>query len=252
MKKTQAGFAAIEAILILVILSIIGGVGYYVLHSANTANKNLSNVDSSSATKTKIQAQSIKSFDECSKDTGSKIQQSYPEVCTTKDGKRFTQPVPDEITANWLLYTSPGKEFSIRIADGWHLIHPSHGITLVGFNVDDITYRQGVKAQVEVQDGGRDGPIPFELLVVGKDGYDKLSTSGDKATGFQTNQGLTVEKYVYTQTSEAEGPGLPKGGRAYEYVISNDSKSIVVYHDESPGDPNNIEMVEKVVKTLEL
>jgi hypothetical protein len=39
----------------------------------------------------------INSFDECTKANGV-IQESYPPVCVTKDGRRFTQEVPPEET----------------------------------------------------------------------------------------------------------------------------------------------------------
>jgi uncharacterized protein (UPF0333 family) len=41
-KDKQGGFAALEAVLILVVVLAIAGVGYYVLHSKNTADKTLS------------------------------------------------------------------------------------------------------------------------------------------------------------------------------------------------------------------
>jgi Tfp pilus assembly protein FimT len=46
MKKTQNGFTAVEGLLISVIVLIIVGVGWYVLHSVSNANKSLSSADS--------------------------------------------------------------------------------------------------------------------------------------------------------------------------------------------------------------
>lgn len=34
----------------------------------------------------------ITNYAECAADEGSRIQESYPEVCVTKDGKSFTNP----------------------------------------------------------------------------------------------------------------------------------------------------------------
>lgn len=46
MKKTQTGFAVLEGLLILVIVAIIGGTGYYVWHSKSQTDKNLDNASS--------------------------------------------------------------------------------------------------------------------------------------------------------------------------------------------------------------
>lgn len=73
------------------IIAVIAGTGYYVWHSRQGTNKTQNNaqVDSSSQT-------SIKTFADCQKSIGSTTQQSYPEVCVTKGGQRFTQPTSDQ------------------------------------------------------------------------------------------------------------------------------------------------------------
>lgn len=48
MNKTQKGFAVLESLLILVIIAIIGGTGYYVWHSKAQTDKNLDNASNSS------------------------------------------------------------------------------------------------------------------------------------------------------------------------------------------------------------
>src|SRR5665213_1160694 len=58
MKISQKGFAALEGILILVIIAIIGGTGYYVWHSKNQTDKTLiaaSNTNQTTTTKTNKQ-----------------------------------------------------------------------------------------------------------------------------------------------------------------------------------------------------
>lgn len=34
----------------------------------------------------------VLTYEDCTKQSGSRIQESYPEVCVSKDGKRFTNP----------------------------------------------------------------------------------------------------------------------------------------------------------------
>jgi hypothetical protein len=219
--KSQKGFAVLEGLLILVIVGIVGGTGYYVWHSKAQADKNLDNA------------------------AADKISSSV---------KKTVKPeAPADETADWLTYKAPDGSYSLKIADGWKLTKQTDSaLSLVGFTNQDITYAKGTKGQVVIQPGGRDGPIPFMLGVIGKDGFDKPNTRGDKQTGFKTQQGIEVEKYIFTQTEEPQGPDLPKGGKAFMYVISKGATAVEIFHDETPGEPNNVDTVEKIVKTLAL
>jgi hypothetical protein len=105
MNKKQNGFALLETFLIGVILAAIVGTGYYVWHSKNNANKTYS--ISSQVSNNIPKYSTIKSFDDCKKATGSKIQESYPEVCVTNTGQKFTNS-----TQNYLVI----KEWGIRAA----------------------------------------------------------------------------------------------------------------------------------------
>lgn len=49
MNKTQNGFAIIESLLILIIIAIIGGTGYYVWHSKSQTDKTLDNASNSNS-----------------------------------------------------------------------------------------------------------------------------------------------------------------------------------------------------------
>ncbi len=77
--------------LILVILAILGFTGYYVWHAKSSTDNTYDNA--ANAQKTVVQPSKIKSFADCQKATGSLIQESYPEVCVTKSGQRFVQPI---------------------------------------------------------------------------------------------------------------------------------------------------------------
>lgn len=46
LKNNQSGFSAVEALLILVIVAIVGGTGFYVYHAQQNTNKNLANDNS--------------------------------------------------------------------------------------------------------------------------------------------------------------------------------------------------------------
>lgn len=59
-KLNQSGFGAIEAILIVVIVAIIGGTGYYVYHANKQTDKAANNASSSNIESSKTQATSSK------------------------------------------------------------------------------------------------------------------------------------------------------------------------------------------------
>jgi hypothetical protein len=87
--KNQKGFSVIEGLLLAIIVCLIGGTLWYVWHSKSQANKSLS---SASETSLANPSKSVKSYADCLKAPGSKILQTYPQVCVTKDGKSFTNP----------------------------------------------------------------------------------------------------------------------------------------------------------------
>lgn len=87
-REISAGFTVIEGSLIVVILAIIGGTGYYVWHSKQQAD-NVYN-SASQSQKNVALVPIIKTFAECQKASGSKIQETFPEVCVTNGGKSFT------------------------------------------------------------------------------------------------------------------------------------------------------------------
>lgn len=88
--KTQSGFAYFALVAIIVILAAVGGVGYYVYHKNHESKKNdSSNSQTQSDDKTTAK---VTTYEECTKATGSKIQETFPQVCITKAGQTFTQP----------------------------------------------------------------------------------------------------------------------------------------------------------------
>jgi len=76
--------------------------------------------------KLKQKAQRPTSYQECTEAPGSKVQETYPAICATKDGVRFVQPLseeeqkklkPPEETENWKAYTN--QEFSFKYPSTW-------------------------------------------------------------------------------------------------------------------------------------
>src|SRR5690348_16917946 len=86
--KIEKGFTVIETILVLVIIAILGGTGWFVYNAHKNANKTL---------------------DQASQVANSSVSAS----------KKATKPVNN--TANWLQWTAPDKSFQMKIPDGWNL-----------------------------------------------------------------------------------------------------------------------------------
>ncbi len=104
----EKGFAAVETILILIVIVIIGGTGYYVWHANQNTTKALS--DANAASQSSIKTKKITTFEECKKATGSNMLMTYPEQCVTKDGKTFTD-LSQQIATKYLTI----KEWGVKI-----------------------------------------------------------------------------------------------------------------------------------------
>lgn len=217
MRKTnQKGFGIVEVLLLIVLMGLVGGVGYYVY---SQSKKN---------------------------DTESKTQVG---VTTEKPATEKAPAVTDE-TADWLLYESPGKEFSIRLADGWVLERYQKLAPIYAAESSNIVLKNGTKAKIVEVDGGRD----FNYVAFGLWYYDAqdLNTVGTMQKTFKTDQGLNVEKYYYKQLTEPDGIGLPKGTEEYNYYIKSGEKYVGINHDVIPGQTEQTVLVEKVIKTLKI
>lgn len=218
--KNNKGFALVEGLLVLVIVGMLTGIGWYVWNANNKTNDTLANTDAASSS-------------------------------VAKSAKKQSAAQNDD-TKSWLLYESPTKEYKIRLADGWKLQRFSTSSNIYAWNASDINLKSGTQATVEQVEGGRDGGnIAFSLRVIGGDESPPVRT-GTKQQSLKTNQGLDVEKYTYTQTTDPEGPGLQKGSTEYMYIVSKGSTMVTIYHDQAPTDPDNVALVEKVIKTLEI
>src|SRR2546423_227179 len=121
----QGGFMAIEVALLLVIVGLIGGTGYYVWHSTSQTNKTLTNASDVSQNAPKVTAKTIKTFDDCKKAAGSKIQETFPEVCVTKNGKSYVNskqkaasvslPAEDKYSIKTQILPNDVRKFTVEV-----------------------------------------------------------------------------------------------------------------------------------------
>lgn len=157
-------------------------------------------------------------------------------------------------SASWFLYMSPDKQFTMRLADGWDLNSSENGDALYTFVNDNVKYREDVQAKVTKVMGGKDGSGGFFLNYYSppKDGP-ILSEKSVKVDSFKTNEGITVDKYQYTETNgESAAIGrLADGGVYYDYIIK-DGKDMVMTANYSvqPGDDQHFKIIEEVLRTV--
>jgi Tfp pilus assembly protein PilV len=105
--RGQQGFSAVEAILTIVVLGILGFTGWFVYHSQKSTDKSL-NAANQAAQSSAAKIASIKTFADCKKAAGSKVQETSPETCVTKAGKSFT----DTSVQKYLVI----KEWGVKLA----------------------------------------------------------------------------------------------------------------------------------------
>jgi type II secretory pathway pseudopilin PulG len=87
-KNHPSGFALIETLLVVVILAMVGFIGWYVWHAKQDTDKTFSDTNKSTSA-----LGTVSNFAECEKAKGSVIGQTFPEKCVTKDGKTFTSTI---------------------------------------------------------------------------------------------------------------------------------------------------------------
>jgi hypothetical protein len=218
--KRQSGFSAVAALLILVIVGIIGGTGWYVVQANNKATDTLDNAGLGTTAKAK------------------KKKQTAPPSTTSTDE-----------TDKWFLYTSKNNEYKIRLADGLVFSGPFDD-SYPFINTRDLNTKNGVPAKVIAPLGGSDNPIG--LFINFYSNATDAKVEGNKQSGFTTKSGLNVDKYYLFQNSEPEGIGVPKGGKSYYYRIVKGGEALNVNYAVAPGAPDYYVLVEKMVKTVEL
>jgi hypothetical protein len=245
--RKDTGFGTVHIIIILIVVVLVAGVGLLVWQRRSPKQ---------AGTTTQIY-----SFQACV-DAGNPVMESYPEQCSA-NGKTFTNPNQkvdpgesqraDEIS-KWSLYTSSSATYTIRIPDGWKLVHVSDSNTenIYGMNSNEsLAYKAGQPGRVDEVQGGWDGAMPFSLIVPGAY-YDQIVKQGEKQGTIKTNGGLVADKYVYMQTTEPEEFGFSKGSTVYNYYFGEDGKYIQVQHVVAAGEVDQAELVEKVIKTLQV
>lgn len=210
MKKDQSGFSVVEVLVILVIVSLVGAVGWLVYNRQKTTQ----------------QAQ---------KNPETVIKNVEP----TK--------VPVDETENWASFTPNSKLYTVKLPDGWTFLHQNDECDCLYSQT--MNFKAGAPATVGKTQGGRDGINGFFIVADDRDMSSERFQNIEKQ-GTITAGDLEGTKYYYEQTTEPEGIGIDKGGKEYKYYFIKNGKGIYISYSINPGDSNNIEIIEKSIKTL--
>ncbi len=220
MAKNSKGFAPLQIVLLLVLVSGIVGTGWYVWQTKNKTSKSLDSTTQGSGTAVK------------------------PET------KKEETKTPAKEEESWLLFEASDKAYSVRVPDGWDGIALYDNVYVM--NASKLSYIKGTKAKIEVlSEGGFDGPTPFALHLP-RQNYDQIVKEGTKQGEIKTSQGLIAEKYLYKEIKDTEAIGYQKGDTVYNYYFGKDGRYIQVTHYFSQNGTDQHEFVERLVKTIKV
>ena len=207
-KLNQKGFGAVEAIIVLVVVVLLGAAGWFV-YDKNHNSK----------------------------------------VSTTPTPNTTPSARPTDDASKWYLYTSYDGTYKIRLADGLTFSRNSDSSAIC--TRGSVVELGSTTAKVEIENNGHEGGGGLCINYFAKSS-DASWDFGEKRQGFKTNAGLEVEKYYYYQATEPEAAGLRKGDEEYTYRIIKDGKAVVIAYSVMAGEKANTDLVEKMVKTVEL
>jgi type II secretory pathway pseudopilin PulG len=249
MKKGQRGFAVLEVLLILVILAVLTGTFWFVWKSNKDANDSLNNSDSlNSSALQKIEP--IKTYEDCKKSKTSTIDKNaFPQSCTTKAGKKFTDPNP---YADWKKYVSKTGMYSLKYPAKWSADVCDPAAT------DLVLYLGPTKASSVICNSEH----PSQIMIVSTSAVptaseQKLpSTYGNQKSKKVTVDGVTGTRQSGKLTKAEDGPTtLPAGTIAVEYIFLTPGRSYILIYAQAPsGDfaADNLEFFDLMVqKTMQ-
>lgn len=239
------GFTLLHILLTLLAISLIAGTGWYVWQAKNKKS------DSAQNSSANNQTAAVDSFESC-KAAGNPIQESYPEVCAAKDGKSYPNPAQVKEEDFWLLYEPPGKEFMFRVADGWKL-YKKQDSNESFFSRTSLALQLGTKGEVlpfQSFGHGEGGcGLYWDWAKLSQQGYDEAVARSDEyyTDKITTSSGLEVKK------SAGPGQGLYDAStKVYGYFLAKNLQTIYIGYAVCAGEPDHHEVVERVIKTINI
>ena len=203
MNKRQSGFSVLEIILIVAVLGLIGAVAWLFVNNAKTATNDKTAKSDTSNTTTE----------------------------TKKDSK-----------SEWYTYSPAGKQYSIKVADGWTL-HTKQGDDASLYSTGTLAIKNGTRGTVVTAVGDIKPCDTFVLDYLPYIAKDEYAATGS----LKTDLGIEVK----TSKSKDE-LGISGGGLTYSYHVEKDGKTINMTYTQCAESADEHETVEDVVRTLQL
>lgn len=223
MKNNQRGFSTVEILIVLVIVGLIGVVGWLVYDKQ----------------------QSKKSNEEPSQATS----QSPPKEATAQDEQKEAK-----LSYQGQKVTSGRERFTVEIPQGWNeLLRPMDSNWLfMKEGTAQPKYSAGKPVKVtDVPSFGGDGPRVFSIFV-----HDNIANPEGTPSNFTLpNNGQPIQgtKYSITYSDTVEGmDGHKKGEKSYEYRFNlKDGNSLVIWYRVYSDDLNDqSSLVDEIVSTI--
>jgi len=199
MRKSQTGFAVIELVVLVVVLALAGGAGYYIWHTNQQSQVKL--------------------------DAAKKATQSSNHIST-----KSTDP-----TATWTKYSNKDGGFSLKYPSSWLtayscttsavLLAPSSSVRV---DCNSAKVNQGYIEEIYVGPAFRFGCIPLSL----KDGFTNIQQQSVK-----TSSGVTATEYTAASNGNS-GSLFMKGTNVNDYYFTVNGKCYEANYTQFPGYPD--------------
>lgn len=209
MKSNQRGFAIVESLLIVVIIGLLGGVGYYVWHAQKQANDTLQ--------------------------AASKVAQSSPGKVVKK------VPNTSDLTAGWKTYTSEKGKFTVKYPVSW--VQPTSQDACGDFLKSDLEI--GPDAQSVIKCGG-DGTVS-QVSISSQDGDTRndpantlskdlytINTQGSAAEADGV-MGTAIAGNVINQGAEPGIGSFPDGTQVVIYLFYTKGRTYIARYTQYPS-----------------
>ncbi len=229
--KRQSGFTAVEGLVILLIVVVLCGVGYYVW------NKN----------KTKTTTTTTSTI------ANGKDGSGEGQPATNKTPCTITGGVNGKYLISYSGSTASTYLYGFCAPDGWSLVKNASEHSFSA-DASALKYSNGADLTVTQKNGGSDGVGAFAVVYDSSGatqsfpasaGYTKVGTvSAPKVTG--------TEYYKLHNTTESGLGAVPKGTKEYEYYFVKDGKSVQIGYRIFPGDTDNTATVTKIAQTVNI
>lgn len=224
MKTTQKGFSVVEVMLLIVVVGLVGVVGWLVFDRQNNKSDK--------------------------KDPGISNQTSNTGLDSKPTTNNDATSSPTKLTTE---LKSHNNKFSIQLPDGWIVTNDTELDYAHAVGLENMTYAPGKPATIQNKMGFRGGgPTTTNFIIQFGDTthLENYFSNSEYQETIKTNAGVEGKKYLYT-AKEGDEMFTP-GTKSYGYQFTNGSKTMVISYMKLPGDPDQLTIVEDAIRTLKL